>query len=247
MAATVHRIGQLDRTGCPAVSLRPVSATHENTDLFDVGLFTDGPPHELLTEMRSDAPVRWNETADGARLLVDHPLRGHLGHQPGHRHVLLLRGRDLHASRPGHAARGEPQPPALQGPARPHEVPQDPSDGVRAQHRQRPRGPGAGAGHARDQRLHRSGQMRLREGPGRAGPARDARRADGHSRREPAADGALGRRDRGGPALEGAGRLHSDLRRDGGLPPRADRHPGRRRARTAWSPSCATPRSTARP
>ena len=42
-----------------------MSGTHENTDLFDVGLFTDGPPHELFTEMRSDAPVRWNETEDG--------------------------------------------------------------------------------------------------------------------------------------------------------------------------------------
>jgi cytochrome P450 len=42
-----------------------MSATHEGTDLFDVGLFADGPPHELFAEMRDQAPVRWNATADG--------------------------------------------------------------------------------------------------------------------------------------------------------------------------------------
>ena len=37
----------------------------EQIDIIDPGLFADGPPHELFAQMRAEAPVRWNETADG--------------------------------------------------------------------------------------------------------------------------------------------------------------------------------------
>jgi cytochrome P450 len=36
-----------------------------SVDLTDVELFADGPPHELFARMRSEAPVRWNPTANG--------------------------------------------------------------------------------------------------------------------------------------------------------------------------------------
>lgn len=44
-------------------------ATHtsdlSSVDLTDLDLWTDGPPHELFARMRTEAPVRWNPSADG--------------------------------------------------------------------------------------------------------------------------------------------------------------------------------------
>jgi cytochrome P450 len=37
----------------------------EQVDLMDADLFDDGPPHELFTRMRAEAPVRWNQTGEG--------------------------------------------------------------------------------------------------------------------------------------------------------------------------------------
>jgi cytochrome P450 len=37
----------------------------ETVDLMDESLFTDGPPHALFARMRAEAPVRWNQMADG--------------------------------------------------------------------------------------------------------------------------------------------------------------------------------------
>ncbi|GAA4821133.1 cytochrome P450 [Actinomycetospora corticicola] len=37
----------------------------ESVDLTDLGYFEDGPPHELFARMRTEAPVRWNPSADG--------------------------------------------------------------------------------------------------------------------------------------------------------------------------------------
>lgn len=34
-------------------------------DLTDLGLWEEGPPHELFARMRAEAPVRWNPSADG--------------------------------------------------------------------------------------------------------------------------------------------------------------------------------------
>jgi cholest-4-en-3-one 26-monooxygenase len=34
-------------------------------DLMDAAWFADGPPHELFTRMRAEAPVRWNPTGTG--------------------------------------------------------------------------------------------------------------------------------------------------------------------------------------
>jgi cytochrome P450/ferredoxin-NADP reductase len=37
----------------------------QTVDLMDAALFSDGPPHELFAQMRREAPVRWNQMADG--------------------------------------------------------------------------------------------------------------------------------------------------------------------------------------
>ena len=37
----------------------------KTVDIMDPAWFADGPPHELFARMRAEAPVRWNETADG--------------------------------------------------------------------------------------------------------------------------------------------------------------------------------------
>jgi cytochrome P450 len=37
----------------------------DRVDLMDEDLFEDGPPHDLFARMRAEAPVRWNEMADG--------------------------------------------------------------------------------------------------------------------------------------------------------------------------------------
>ena len=38
----------------------------EDVDLFDARWHREGPPHELLTRMRREAPVRWNPLPDGS-------------------------------------------------------------------------------------------------------------------------------------------------------------------------------------
>jgi cholest-4-en-3-one 26-monooxygenase len=37
----------------------------ESIDLMDQSWFADGPPHELFARMRAEAPIRWNERANG--------------------------------------------------------------------------------------------------------------------------------------------------------------------------------------
>jgi cytochrome P450 len=36
-----------------------------SVDLTDLGLWAGGPPYALFARMRSEAPVRWNPSADG--------------------------------------------------------------------------------------------------------------------------------------------------------------------------------------
>ena len=109
-------------------------------DLMDPRWFADGPPHELFARHARGGAGALERAPGGRRLLVADPPRGRHRRQPRHGDVLVAPGRDLPAPRPGRPARPESQPAAVQGPARAHQVPQDPADRVRATDRARARG-----------------------------------------------------------------------------------------------------------
>ena len=91
-------------------------------DLGDLELWADGPPHELFTRLRREAPVHWSPLADypdGGRLLVDDPGRGPAPGEPGLGDLLLLGRRDHGPRRLRDPARGPAAADDLDGPAAP--------------------------------------------------------------------------------------------------------------------------------
>ena len=211
----------------------------EDLDRIDVGdleLWNDGPPHDLFTRLRREAPralLRARRVPLRGRLLVADPRRRRAPRQPRLGDVLLLRRRLPGPRRHRDPARGDaaaddldgpaaPRPPQGAVPARLHAAADRRARGADPRHRQH--GPRQG----RRRRRRRSGQRRRRAGR-LAGDrvvhrlARGGRRA-AHERDE---HGARVRRrgaapDRGG----GRGGDAQLVGRDDGDGRRAPREPG---------------------
>jgi cytochrome P450 len=50
---------------CMSLTTDGAATDLTSVDLTDLRYWTDGPPYELFAQMREEAPVRWNQSADG--------------------------------------------------------------------------------------------------------------------------------------------------------------------------------------